>query len=206
MVRALRSAIAVGLAVGATVSPLTAQKPMSTSRGGVVSASLTGAAISTTEDGTTTTENGPGFSIEGGYGFGKVMLGLEYSRSTITAAAGLGDYTLSGVGVNGRYVFRGDDKRARPYLEAALLRRTIAASVTDGVDAADVEANSFGLGLGGGVQIFASSNFAFDISGQYGFGTFKNWKANGQSFPFPGIEATSFVLRLGGRLWIPGGR
>lgn len=176
---------------------------MSNIRGASIGASFTGASVSTSEGGTTTTESGTGFQIEGLYGLNRrVAIGLDYARANIEALEGFGQYTLSHIGGIGRLFFRDDDKRARPYLEGAILRREIGVGFTDGFDEATVKTSSIGGGLGGGVQIFASPKFAFDISGQYAFGSFGDWEANGQSIPFVDISATSFTLRLGGRFYI----
>jgi hypothetical protein len=176
---------------------------MSNTRGLSLGASFTGASVATTESGTTTTESGAGFQVEGMYGINnRFALGLDYARANIDAVDGLGQYTLSHIGGIGRLFFRDESKRARPYLEGAILRREIAVDITDGFDAATVKANSLGGGLGGGVQIFATPTFAFDISGQYGFGSFSDWTVNGQNVPAEDISATSFTLRLGARFYL----
>lgn len=176
---------------------------MSDTKGVSLGASLTGASVSTTESGSTTTESGGGFQIEAMYGLNRrFSLGLEYARANIDAAGGLGQYTLSHVGGIGRLFFRDESKRARPYLEGALLRREIATDVTDGFDDATVKASSIGGGLGGGVQIFAKPSISFDISGQYGFGSFDEWKVDGVPVPVGDYSATSFTLRLGARFFV----
>jgi hypothetical protein len=186
-----------------TVHSQTAGGGMSSTRGISVGASLTGASVSTTESGSTTTEGGAGFQVEGLYGINRrFAIGLDYARANIDEVDGLGQYTLSHFGGIGRLFFRDDAKRARPYLEGAILRREIAVEVSDGFDAASVKANSIGGGLGGGVQIFTTPNVAFDISGQYGFGSFSDWKVNGQSVPIGDLSATSFTFRLGARFYI----
>lgn len=193
----LFTGVAGGQAIGS------AGGSMSSMRGASIGASFTGASVSTSEGGTTTTESGAGFQVEGLYGLNRrIAIGLDYARANIDAAEGFGQYTLSHIGGIGRLFFRDDDKRARPYLEGAILRREIGVDITDGFDAATVKASSLGGGLGGGVQIFATPKFAFDISGQYAFGSFSDWEANGQSIPLGDVSATSFTLRLGGRFYI----
>jgi hypothetical protein len=163
-------------------------------------ASLTGASFSTAEDGTTTTESGAGFQVEAMYGLNKrFSVGLEYARANIDAAEGLGQYALSHIGGVGRLFFRDDTKRARPYVEGVLLRREIASDI---FDAFNVKARSIGGGLGGGVQIFAKPTVAFDVSGQYASGSFGDWTANGESFPFADMAATSFTFRVGARFLV----
>jgi hypothetical protein len=176
---------------------------MSSTRGISIGASVTGASVSTTESGSTTTESGAGFQVEGLYGINRrFAIGLDYASANIDAAEGLGQYTLSHIGGIGRLFFRSDDKRARPYLEGAILRREIAVEVSDGFDAATVKASSIGGGLGGGVQIFTTPKLAFDVSGQYGFGSFSDWKVDGESVPIGDLSATSFTFRLGARFYI----
>lgn len=184
-------------------SALAGAQSISNVKGVSLGASLTGASISTKEGSTTETESGGGFQIEGAYGFNRrLALGIDYARASIDASGDLGEYTLSHIGVLGRLFFRGDEKRARPYLEGAILRREIAADVTDGNSDATIKANSIGGGVGGGVQIFAKPTISFDISGQYAFGSFADWSINGESFPFGDLSATSFTLRLGARFYI----
>jgi hypothetical protein len=65
-----------------------------------------------------------------------------------------------------------------------------------------VKANSVGGGLGGRVQIFATPTLAFDISGQYGFGSFADWTVNGLNVPAPEVTAMSFTLRLDARFYL----
>lgn len=207
MKRAVMATVAAALSLSAAVAQAQATSGsaggMSNTRGLSLGVGLTGASVSTSESNTTTTESGAGFQIEGMYGINRrFAVGLDYARANIDAVDGLGQYTLSHVGGIGRLFFRGDDKRARPYLEGAIMRREIAVDVTDGFDEATVKASSVGGGLGGGVQIFAKPTISFDISGQYGFGSFDEWKVDGMSVPVGEISATSFTFRLGARFYV----
>jgi hypothetical protein len=205
MIRATIRGLIAALTLTSTIAGAqpTFTGTMSDTRGASLGASFTGASVGTTEGGTTTTESGAGFQVEGMYGINRrFAIGLDYARANIDAADGFGQYTLSHIGGIGRLFFRDESKRARPYLEGAILRREIAVDFTDGFDDATVKANSLGGGLGGGVQIFAKPTLAFDISGQYGFGSFADWTVNGLNVPAPEVTATSFTLRLGARFYL----
>jgi hypothetical protein len=205
MTRAATLGLTAALTLTTTIAGAQAatKGALSDTRGLSLGTSFTGASVATTESGASTTESGAGFQVEGMLGINnKFALGLDYARANIDAVDGLGQYTLSHIGGIGRLFFRDESKRARPYVEGAILRREIAVNLTDGFDAATVKAHSIGGGLGGGVQIFAKPTFAFDISGQYGFGSFSDWTVNGLSAPAEDISATSFTLRLGARLYL----
>ncbi len=59
-----------------------------------------------------------------------------------------------------------------------------------------------GLALAAITLAFAKPTLAFDISGQYGFGSFADWTVHGLNVPAPEVTATSFTLRLGARLYL----
>ena len=176
---------------------------MSRSKGFSLGASGTGTSVSTTNEGETDTEYGYGYQVEGSFGFARrFSLGLEYAYSNINSEVELTPYTLSHVGLVGRIFFRDDTKRARPYAEGALLRRQIALDSTDSADETNVKSTSLGGGLGFGVAFHTSPRFAIDFSGQAGFGTFSEWKANDREIPIGDVSATTLILRLGGRFYI----
>ena len=204
--RVLAAAAFVGtLFVSASLSAQAAggAGSMSRSRGLSLGASGTGTSVSTTSDGTTNTEYGYGYQVEAAYGFARrFSLGLEYAYSNIDSKVEIPAYTLSHVGLVGRVFFRDDGKRARPYAEGALLNRTITIDSTDSVDESDVTSSSLGGGLGFGVAFYANPRLAFDFSGQAGFGTFSDWKANGNAVASGDVSATSLILRLGARYYI----
>ncbi len=187
------------LALASHTTMLRAQETRSSSTGLTLGASLLGSAVSTNFENVTVTENGGGLNLEVGWGFTPqltVFLGLN--GSTIEADT---EYTLGQADLGLRYLFRGTDKRARPYLEGALAGRQIEADVLDGAQTVTVKASSSGLTFGGGVQLFASPRVAFDIGLNYSLGSFSDWTANGVSFPFRDIDATSTNFRLGMRFW-----
>lgn len=185
----------------ATPNTTDGQSVRSVVKGVSVGVAYTGAAVSNKEGNTTTTESGNGFAGEAGYGFEHLWLGLQGSVASIDFADIDGSYTLSGVGIAGRYTFRDNTKQARPYLEAGIVQRQISTDFV-GSSTVTVKATSGGVSLGGGVAIFLSPRVAIDIGGQYGFGSFSNWKANGATVDMADWQATSFVLRLGGRFAI----
>ena len=176
----------------------------STDRGPSVGLAYTGVGIATTEDGATTTESGNGVVAEVGYGFGKLWLGGQFNSASMNDIDGRGTYTLSGLGLTGRYVFRGTDKMARPYLEVGGLRRQLTADVVERGSTTTVKASSFGASFGGGISVFFTPRFALDVGGQYGFGDLTDWKANGVAARTNDLAATTFVLRLGGRWFLSG--
>ena len=175
---------------------------MSRSRGLSLGFSGTGTSVGTTNEGEKNTEYGYGYQVEGSFGFGKgFALGVEYSYSGIDSEIELGPYKLSHVGLIGRYFFRDDTKRARPYAEGVLSQRKITIDSTDSADEVDVTSSSLGAGVGFGVAIFANPRLAFDFSGQTGFGTFSDWKAGDRDVPIGDVSASSFILRLGARFY-----
>lgn len=182
-------------------------RAMSRSSGLSVGFSGTGTSVTTTNEDDKRTQYGYGYQVEGSFGFSKgFALGLEYAYSNINNSEHGFEhdpYTLSHVGLIGRYFFRHDSKRGRPYAEVALLQRKITLDSTDAPDQTDVTSTSLGAGLGFGVAIFATPRLAFDFSGQAGFGTFSEWKAGDNDIEGVGdVKASSLILRLGARFYI----
>jgi hypothetical protein len=179
---------------------------MSRSRGFAIGASGTGTSVAATNEGETRTQYGYGYQVEGTFGFAKrFAIGLEYSYSNINNSEHGEEYrpyTLSHVGLIGRYFFRDDTKLARPYAEGVLSQRQITIDSTDNVDESNVKSSSLGAGVGFGVAFFATPRLAFDFSGQTGFGTFSDWKAGDRDVASGDVKASSFILRLGARFYI----
>lgn len=187
------------VATGVYAHATNAQTVRSPTRGITVGAGLVGSAVSTNVGEETATESGGGVNLEFGYGFSPKWTGLLglYS-SAIDADL---DYRISQVDLGVRYLFRDTDKQARPYLEGALSGRQFRLDVGDGTSAVTIRANSSGIALGGGVQIFFTPKVALDLGLSYAFGSFSDWEANGVSFPFREIDATSTNVRVGVRFW-----
>lgn len=179
---------------------------MSRSKGFALGVSGTGTSVGTTNEGEQRTQYGYGYQVEGTFGFAKrFALGVEYAYSNIDHSEHGEEhtpYTLSHVGVIGRYFFRDDTKRARPYAEGVVSQRQIQIDSTDSADETDVKSTSLGAGVGFGVAIFATPRLAFDFSGQTGFGTFSDWKSGDRDVAIGDVSASSFILRLGARFYI----
>ena len=176
-----------------------AQDVRSNTKGFTVGGGLLGSSISTDISGRTVSESGGGLNFEAGYGFTPrltVFLGLY--GSTIDSDL---DYSLSQVDLGVRYLFRDTDKQARPYIEGALAGRQFRSDIGDAVT---IKASSGGLSFGGGVQVFFSPKIALDLGVNYSLGSFSDWNANGVSFPFRDIDATSTNVRVGVRFWPQG--
>jgi len=178
---------------------------MSRSKGFSVGVSGTDTSVSTTNSDEKRTQYGYGYQVEGAFGFGRgFAIGVEYSYSNINNSehgAAYPPYTLSHVGLIGRYIFRDDTKRARPYAEGVVSQRQIQLDSTDSADETDVKSTSLGVGVGFGVAIFATPRLALDFSGQTGFGTFTEWKADDRDVAAGDVSASSFILRLGARFY-----
>jgi opacity protein-like surface antigen len=205
-----RRVLAAAAVLGAVFSSsLSAQASgnMSRSNGLAVGFSGTGTSVTTQNEGDKRTQYGYGYQVEGSFGFAKrFALGIEYAYSNINNSEHgeeFEPYTLSHVGLIGRYFFRDDTKRARPYAEIGVLQRTINVDSTDNANEANLESTSLGVGLGFGAAFFVTSRLALDISGQAGLGTFTEWKANGNDIQGVGdVKASSLILRLGARFYI----
>lgn len=189
--------ISLALATFATSSH--AQQLRSGTTGLTIGGGLLGSAVSTNFGNTTETESGSGLNLEVGWGFTpRLTAFLGINGSAIDSEV---EYTLGQADLGLRYMFRGTDKQARPYVEGALAARTINADVTDGFETVTIKANSSGVTLGGGVQIFFNPKFALDLGAAYTFGSFTEWTANGENIPFQDVDATSTSVRVGLRFW-----
>ena len=191
------------MSVGTADQP--SYRPMSRSRGLSVGFSGTGTSVTTTDGDDKRTQYGYGYQVEGFFGFTqRFALGVEYAYSNIDNSEHgevHAPYTLSHAGLIGRYIFRDDSKRGRPYAELGVLQRQITLDSTDNADETDVQSTSLGLGAGFGVAIFATPRLGFDFSGQMGFGTFSDWKSDDRDVAIGDVKATSLILRLGARFY-----
>ncbi len=181
------------------VSPANGQERRSNTEGFTIGASLLGSSVSTNIDNVTVTESGSGFHFEVGWGFTpRFMVFLGGYGSAIESDA---DYTIGQGDLGLRYLFRGGDKRARPYVEGAIAARQFRLDYGAGLDAVTIKASSAGFALGGGVQVFFNPKFALDIGATYTPGSFSDWTANGVTYPFQDLDAPSTQVRLGLRFW-----
>jgi hypothetical protein len=171
-----------------------AQTPRSNTQGLMLHANVAGVALSVTEGSTTETESGSGFGAAIGFGFSSRWTVLfDLSASRVNISDGLGNYGLGQAFLAGRFHFNDASAMFRPYLEAGLAGRGIAADV----GSVRVEANGSGLGIGGGFQWFLNSKTAFDVGLRYIGGSFDEWSGNGVSVPIGSIDAVTTTVRIG---------
>jgi hypothetical protein len=129
----IRSALLLATLVAFTSTPAHAQARRSTAGGLTVGGGLLGASVSTNFDNVTQTESGSGLNLEIGWGFTPNWTAyLGINGSTISSDI---DYSLGQADLGVRYLFRGTDKQARPYLEGAIAARTIRVDLEDDFDA-----------------------------------------------------------------------
>lgn len=186
------------LAALAVFTSTTAQSQARRSTGGglTVGGGLIGTSVSSSADDVRLREYGRGLNVEIGWGFTAHLAGyLGINRATISSDF---DYSLNQTELGLRYLFRGTDKRVRPYLEGAAARRTLR---TDFFGISTVKGNSPSVLFGGGVQLFVSPKVALDLGLNHTLGTFSGWTENGLSIPEGDEYATSTNIRIGVRFW-----
>lgn len=212
--RVTRRVLAAAAILGAVFSSsLSAQggsgASISRSKGFSIGFSGTGTSVGTQQESTgqKRTQYGYGYQVEGSFGFAKgLSLGVEYASSNIDHSEHGEDYppfTLTQVGVMGRYFFRDDTKRSRPYAELGVSQRKISEDAPASAGGGEITSSSIGLGLGFGAAFFVTSRLAIDLSGQAGFGTFSKWEVDGNEIPNTSdVKASTLMLRLGARYYI----
>jgi hypothetical protein len=201
--------IVVAAVVTLAAAPVVAQPPapsaapLSRTTGLVLGANASGMSISTTEGRATTTENGPGGGVLVGWGFSPRVTGIVRYNQAAIAIDGLdGDYTLGQFDIGARLHFRSPTQRARPYLEGYATGRAIQFSLSDGFDRSTLQASGAGLTAGAGVQIHFAPAIAADIGLGLTFGSFGEWKVDGQTVPGVGsVGATGGLFRVGLNFW-----
>ncbi len=122
-------------------------------------------------------DGGGGVSLKAGYGFsplftlyaGYSIAGMERNGTDIPLWRDDDQYALSLFELGGRFTFRDDRKKFRPYADVAL---TSTAAVFD--NDPEISAKGGALTLGGGGQYFLSNVFALDASLLLSPGGFSN--------------------------------
>lgn len=157
--------------------------PVSSARGLIVGAGLTGNGFKTDGDSTWAPEgdSGGGLELTLGYGWRSgLALFARFGGAGMTQdveGGEDGEYAVGHFDLGARYAFHNPARRFQPFLEVALSGTSVVAE-----DAAfgDVEGAGAGLSIGGGFEYFVSPKVALGARLTLGGATMSEWKLAGQ--------------------------
>ena len=147
------------------------------------------------------TEFGVGYHLEAGLGVSRGLIAfVRYSSALIDSDV---NYTMGQLDAGVRYLFLGSASQLRPFLEAGVARRRLTQVnvITDSAIPDDARATSLGVLGGAGINYFVNPRLAVDAAVTIAPGTFEDWTARGQAIAIPGVDAVSYGIRLGVRVW-----
>ena len=151
--------------------------------------------------------SGIGGGLRLGYGFGKTFqpyINLSTSKIDVDG----GDYGLGHFDIGTRINLPRANSRLVPYADLAISVRAIGADIENDPDlgSGEFEATGTGFTLGGGVQYFMNSKWAFDGGLQYTIGKYGDAQWDGQDIAgFPDVDGNALRLNVGFS-WFPTAR
>jgi hypothetical protein len=207
MQRTLYIAACAVLALYAAAPAASAQQSLVKSRssGFFVGLGLEGNGLTSSENGTSATDNGGGAGLVLGYGITpRWALYTELSGASMSSGNGGDSYSLGHFDVGARVHFRTGPNIVVPFIQFGLSGRALRQDVPDGFGGTStVDASGAGVSFGGGLNAHFTPAFAFSGSVAWTVGNFGDYKVDGQPVSGDSFNATTARVHLG-IIWFPG--
>lgn len=184
--------------------PSATSAQQSTTRGLSVGGALMGTSLAV-ENGDRA--EGGGLSLRLGYGFNRIVTGfvhLDGASVDVTEGARIGGrWDLAHAEVGARFHFANSLRRWVPYLEVSAGGRAVNVgdATVNGQSTDDVSFSGGSVTFGGGLSVYATPKFAFDVSLKFTGGEFTKVDVGNVSVNNLDIDASTVRLGLGFVWW-----